>query len=97
MMEQNIYCGDCQKFGKKRIVMSRKENPFRLGRLRGKKYDYCLHYDLPAKETDFYGLCEVAKRIPVKIEFPSLVTADLETDPPKSHSSISDTPQGPTL
>lgn len=91
-MEQNITCGECEKFGKKRIVMSRKENPFRLGRLRGKKYDYCLHYDLPAKESDFYGLCEVAKRVPVIIEFPSLATSDPETDPPVLHSSISDTP-----
>ena len=91
-MEQNIYCGDCEKFGKKRIVISRVKNPFRLGRLRGRKYDYCLHYDLPAKETDFYGLCEVAKRIPVKIEFPSLVTADPETVPPKLHSNTPDTP-----
>ena len=91
-MEQNIYCGDCEKFGKKRIVISRVKNPFRLGRLRGRKYDYCLHYDLPAKETDFYGLCEVAKRVPVKIEFPSLVTADPETVPPKLHSNTPDTP-----
>jgi len=92
MMEQNIYCGDCQKFGKKRIVMSRKENPFRLGRLRGRKHDYCLHYDLPAKATDFYGLCEVAQRKPFAIEFPSVVAKDPVPDPPKSHSSISDTP-----
>lgn len=91
-MEQNIYCGDCEKFGKKRIVISRVKNPFRLGRLRGKKYDYCLYYDLPAKETDFYGLCEVAKRVPVKIEFPSLVTADPATVPPKLHSNTPDTP-----
>jgi|TARA_R110000822_G_scaffold278680_1_gene400544 hypothetical protein len=91
-MEQNIFCGDCDKFGKKRIVTSRTKNPFRLGRLRGRKHDYCLHYDLPAKETDFYGLCEVAKRIPVKIEFPSLVTADPETVPPKLHSNTPDTP-----
>ena len=82
MMEQNITCGECEKFGKKRIIMSRKENPFRLGRLRGKKYDYCLHYDLPAKASDFYGLCEVAKRSPVIIEFPSLAAADPETEPP---------------
>jgi hypothetical protein len=81
-MESNITCGECKHFGKKRIVMSRKENPFRLGRLRGKKYDYCLYYDQPAKETDFYGLCEVAKRVPVIIDFPSLAIADPEADPP---------------
>ena len=91
-MEQNIFCGDCDKFGKKRIVISRTKNPFRLGRLRGRKHDYCLHYDLPAKETDFYGLCEVAKRVSVKIEFPSLVTADPETVPPKLHINTPDTP-----
>jgi hypothetical protein len=81
-MESDILCNECVHFGKKRIVLSRKENPFRLGRLRGKKFDYCLYYDQPAGAEDFYGLCEVAVRKPVEVEDPSIVTPDPVTDPP---------------
>jgi len=81
-MESDITCGECKYFGKKRIVMSRKENPFRLGRLRGRKYDYCKYYDQPAESEDFYGLCEVAIRKPVEVEDPGITTADPVTDPP---------------
>jgi hypothetical protein len=81
-MESNILCSECVHFGKKRIVLSRKENPFRLGRLRGKKFDYCLYYDQPAGTEDFYGLCEVAVRKPVEVEDPGTVTPDPVTDPP---------------
>ena len=80
-METNIKCGECKNFGKKRIVLSRKENPFRLGRLRGKKFDYCLHYDQPARSEDFYGLCEVAIRRPVEVEDPGTATPDPAADP----------------
>jgi hypothetical protein len=81
-MEENITCGECKHFGKKRIVLSRKENPFRLGRLRGKKFDYCLYYDQPAGSEDFYGLCEVAKREPLEVEDPGIAIPDPVTDPP---------------
>ena len=80
-METNIKCGECKNFGKKRIVLSRKENPFRLGRLRGKKFDYCLHYDQPARSEDYYGLCEVAIRRPVEVEDPGTATPDPAADP----------------
>ena len=80
-METNIKCGECKNFGKKRIVLSRKENPFRLGRLRGKKFDYCLHYDQPARSEDFYGLCEVAIRRPVEVEDPGTATPDPAAEP----------------
>ena len=80
-METNITCGECKNFGKKRIVLSRKENPFRLGRLRGKKFDYCLYYDQPARSDDYYGLCEVAIRRPVEVEDPGTATPDPATDP----------------
>ena len=81
-MESDILCNECVHFGKKRIVLSRKENPFRLGRLRGKKFDYCLYYDQPAGAEDFYGLCEVAVHKPVEVEDPGTVTTDPVTDPP---------------
>jgi len=81
-MERDITCGECKHFGKKRIVLSRKDNPFRLGRLRGKKFDFCLYYDQPAKSEDFYGLCEVAIRKPVEVEPQGIATADPVTDPP---------------
>ena len=65
VQNENIFCADCENFTVKDRRIEGKTTPDRFG--------FCTHYGPPTSAATFYGVCPVAKRIPVEVVKQKLV------------------------